>query len=262
MTEIIVRDLSVSIEQTPILRDISCVLGAGEVVGIVGPNGAGKTTLLKSLCRLLPGDAGRIAVDGRDLSDLSAAELAKTIAYLPQRHVLHWDMTLEQTVSLGRLPYVPGMDRLADRDRRAITQAMQTAEVTGLAQRKVGSLSGGELARGMMARALAVDAPFLFADEPIAALDPYHALQIMGLLRGLARSGRSVLVVLHDLTLALRFCDRLLLLDGGRLIGDGAPANVLRPDQLEAAYRVSGEYGIRDGEPYLVPWKRLSAGDF
>ena len=103
--------------------------------------------------------------------------------------------------------------------------------------------------------------PFLFADEPIAALDPNHALHIMGLLRALARSGRAVLVVLHDLTLALRFCDRLLLLDGGRLIGDGAPPDVLRPDQLEAAYRVSGEYGSRDGEPYLVPWQRLSTGD-
>jgi iron complex transport system ATP-binding protein len=262
MTEIAVRNLSVSIEQNLIVRDVSCTLGAGQVIGIIGPNGAGKTTFLKALCRLIPSDRGTISINGKSLPDLTTTELARTIAYLPQRHVLHWDMTLEQTVSLGRLPHVAGMDRLGDQDRHAIGQAMQAAEVTGLASRKVGSLSGGELARGMLARALAVEAPFLFADEPIAALDPYHALHIMGLLRGLAQAGRSVLVVMHDLTLALRFCDRLLLLAGGQLVGDGVPAEVLDPAQLEAVYRVSGVYGNRDGEPYLVPWQRLSSGTF
>ena len=182
---------------------------------------------------------------------------ARTFAYLPQRHVVHWDLTVLQAVSLGRLPHVPSMDRLAEADHDAIRRALQTAEISHFAHRQIGTLSGGELARAMLARALAVEAPYLFADEPIAALDPYHALYIMQLLRDLARGGRSVLVVLHDLTLATRFCDRLMLIAGGRVVADGAPSDVLSPACLEAAYRVEAQYGVRDGEQYIVPWRPL-----
>lgn len=261
MSDLAIRNLSVSLQDVPIVRDISCTLRAGEIAGVIGPNGAGKSTFLKAACGLTPATGGAITLDGQDIAAMSPAMRARAIAYLPQRHVLHWDLTLSQTVSLGRLPHVSGMDRLAQPDRAAIARAMTTAEITGLADRRVGTLSGGELARGMLARALAAETPFLFADEPVAALDPYHALHIMELLRDLARAGRAVLVVLHDLTLALRFCDRLLLLQGGRLIADGTPQAVLVPERLEAAYRVTAEYGARDGEPYIVPWGRLPAGE-
>ncbi|HEY4077928.1 MAG TPA: ABC transporter ATP-binding protein [Rhizomicrobium sp.] len=260
MSNLVAQNLSVTLQDALIVQDVSCTVHAGEIVGVVGPNGAGKSTLLKAMCGLIPAASGSVALNGQKVGGMTAAARAGTIAYLPQRHVLHWDLSLSQTVSLGRLPHVAGMDRLTQTDRDAIHRAMETAEVTGLAERQVGTLSGGELARGMLARALAVEAPFLFADEPIAALDPYHALHIMQLLRDLARSGRSVLVVLHDLTLALRFCDRLLLMQGGRLAAEGAPQDVLAPARLEAAYRVQAEYGTRDDEPYIVPWRRLQDG--
>ncbi len=261
MSELIARNLSISLQDTPIVRDISCAVRGGEIVGVVGPNGAGKSTLLKAMCGLIPATAGAAALDGQNIAAMPAGARARTIAYLPQRHMVHWDLSVSQTVSLGRLPHVAGMDRLTQADRDAISRAMETAEITALAERQVGTLSGGELARAMLARAFAVEAPFLLADEPIAALDPYHALHIMQLLRELARAGRSVLVVLHDLTLALRFCDRLLLLQGGRLIAEGAPQDVLGPARLQAAYRVEAEYGSRDGEPYIVPWRRLPDGE-
>jgi iron complex transport system ATP-binding protein len=260
MSNLAAHNLSVTLQDTQIVREVSCAVQAGEIVGVVGPNGAGKSTLLKAMCGLIPAASGSVVLDGQKIADMTAAARARTIAYLPQRHVLHWDLSLSQTVSLGRLPHVAGMDRLTQADRDAIRQAMETAEITGFAERQVGTLSGGELARGMLARALAVEAPFLFADEPIAALDPYHALHIMQLLRELAQSGRSVLVVLHDLTLALRFCDRLLLMQGGRLVAEGSPQDVLAPAQLQAAYHVEAEYGVRDGERYIVPWRRLPGG--
>ncbi|HVV26644.1 MAG TPA: ABC transporter ATP-binding protein [Rhizomicrobium sp.] len=260
MSRLTVRDLSVWLQGAPIVRNVSCAVGAGEIVGVIGPNGAGKSTLLRAACALIPAAAGAAVLDGQEITAMSPDARARAIAYLPQRHVLHWDLSLSQVVSLGRLPHVSGMDRLTPADRDAIGRAMEIAEITAFADRRVGTLSGGELARGMLARALAVEAPLLFADEPVAALDPYHALHIMELLRDLARSGRAVLVVLHDLTLALRFCDRLLLLQGGRLIAEGAPQDVLVPERLEAAYRVNAEYGVRAGEPYIVPWTRLPGG--
>jgi len=257
MSDLVAKDLCVNLQDARIVQDVSCTVRAGEIVGVVGSNGAGKSTLLKAMCGLIPAASGSVALDDRKITEMTSIVRARTIAYLPQRHVLHWDLSLYQTVSLGRLPHVVGMDRLTQADRDAIRRAMETAEISGFAERQVGTLSGGELARGMLARALAVEAPFLFADEPIAALDPYHALHIMQLLRELARSGRTVVVVLHDLTLALRFCDRLLLMQGGRVVAEGSPQEVLAPVRLEAAYRVQAEYGLRDGEPYIVPWRRL-----
>jgi iron complex transport system ATP-binding protein len=261
MSELVVNNLSVSLQGTPIVHDITCAIDAGEIVGVVGPNGAGKSTLLKAVCGLIPTSSGSAVLAGQDIAEMRPGVRARAIAYLPQRHVLHWDLSLSQTVSLGRLPHVAGMDRLAQTDRDVIRRAMETAEIIDFAERPVGTLSGGELARGMLARALAVEASFLFADEPIAALDPYHALHIMQLLRDLARSGRSVLVVLHDLTLALRFCDRLLLMQEGRLVAEGLPQDVLAAARLRTAYRVEAEYGTKDGEPFIVPWRRLLDGD-
>jgi len=252
-----IEALDVALGDRRVLAGIDTEMTGGGLIGVIGPNGAGKSTLARAMLGLLKPLAGRVLLDGAEVGTLRPADRARTIAYLPQRHILHWDLSLFQTVSLGRLPHVAGMDRLTQADRDAIRRAMETAEISGFAERQAGTLSGGELARGMLARALAVEAPFLFADEPIAALDPYHAIHIMQLLRELARSGRSVLVVLHDLTLALRFCDRLLLMQGGRVVAEGPPQEVLAPAQLEATYRVEAEYGLRDGEPYIVPWRRL-----
>lgn len=234
-----------------VVRDLSLELRGGELVGLIGPNGAGKTSLLRALCALDPLAAGRIAYDGRTPAEIGRAAFGRTLAYLPQNVRIHWPMSVEHVIALGRLPH--GAATVDDAARRA----MAAADVTHLAARSTGTLSGGERARVLLARALAVEAPVLLADEPVAALDPYHQLQVMELLRARAQAGACVVAVLHDLTLAARFCDRLVLMHRGALAALGTPAQVLAPGPVGAAYRVSVESGMRGGEPFVIPWSRL-----
>lgn len=238
-----------------VVRDLSLEVRGGELLGLIGPNGAGKTSLLRALCGLDPLAAGRIAFDGRTPAEIGRAAFGRTLAYLPQNGRIHWPMTVADVVALGRLPHGAAMLDAAAR------RAMAAADVTALAHRTTGTLSGGERARVLLARALAVEAPVLLADEPVAALDPYHALQVMELLRATARAGTAVVAVLHDLTLAARFCDRLALMDRGTLAALGAPMEVLAPGPVAAAYRVAVERGTRDGVPFVIPWSRLDGPD-
>ncbi|MFG1359597.1 ABC transporter ATP-binding protein [Xanthobacter pseudotagetidis] len=234
-----------------VVRDLSLEVRGGELVGLIGPNGAGKTSLLRALCALDPLAAGRIAYDGRTPAEIGRAAFGRTLAYLPQNGRIHWPMKVEDVVALGRLPH--GAATLDATARRAMAEG----DVAHLSGRSTGTLSGGERARVLLARALAVEAPVLLADEPVAALDPYHQLQVMELLRERARAGAAVVAVLHDLTLAARFCDRLALMDRGILAALGTPAEVLAPGPVAAAYRVSVESGTRDGVPFVIPWSRL-----
>ena len=259
MTRLTARGLEVAFDDKPIIRDVGFDLTPGQVTGVVGPNGAGKSTLLRAICRLVELRSGQLLIDDADGAAMSRPAFAKTVAYLPQRHALHWRLEVRQVVQLGRLPHA-GLAQAAD-DEAAIDRALRHADAAGFLGRKVDALSGSERARVMLARALAVEAPILLVDEPVAALDPYHALQIMEMLRELARQGCAVMIVLHDLNLAMRFCDRLMLLQDGRLIANGRPDEVLRPLELERAYRVHGVYGEHDREPYVVPWSRLDAGE-
>src|ERR1700761_8966614 len=144
MSNLVAANLSVNLQDARIVRDVSCTVRAGEIVGVVGPNGAGKSTLLKAMCGLIPAASGSVALDERKIAEMTSIARARTIAYLPQRHILHWDLSLFQTVSLGRLPHVAGMDRLTQADRDAIRRAMETAEISGFAERQGGTLSGGE----------------------------------------------------------------------------------------------------------------------
>ena len=157
--------------------------------------------------------------------------------------------------SLGRLPYRRPFSPPSAADRAAVEAALAAAEVVELRRRPIGTLSGGERARALLARALAVEAEMLLADEPVATLDPLHQLRAMGLLRAAARKGAGVVVVLHDLTLAARFCDRLIVLADGRVVADGPPAAALTDAVLAAAYGVKALRGERDGEPFVVPWR-------
>lgn len=234
---------------------LSLALQPGTLVGLIGPNGAGKTSLLRALCGLDPLAAGRITYGGRSRDDIGPRAFGRTLAYLPQGGRIHWPMRVEDVVALGRLPH--GAARLDAAARRA----MDLADVAHLAGRTTGTLSGGERARVLLARVLAVEAPILLADEPVAALDPYHQLQVMELLRATARAGVTVVAVLHDLTLAARFCDRLALMAQGALSAEGAPAEVLSAERMEAAFRVTLTRGAQDGEPFVLPWRRTAARD-
>jgi iron complex transport system ATP-binding protein len=227
-----------------------------ELVGLVGPNGAGKTSLLKAIAGLI-GHEGRVRWDGGVLADLPPRQRARLLAYLPQAAHAEWPLAVRDVVGLGRLPYLRFGAAMANADRSAVDWAMQQTEVASLADRATQELSGGELARVMLARALAVKAPVLLADEPVSALDPYHQLQLMEALREHARAGQLVIAVLHDLSLAARFCERVLLMHEGRVVADGAPLEVLDAPRLRRYYRLEPLLYRHDGQPVILPWRRL-----
>lgn len=227
---------------------------SGEFVGIIGPNGAGKSTLLRLLAGLIAPDAGEVRLRDRRLGDWPRRERARQLAYLPQSPSSSWSLTAAELVALGRAPHRPMLAALSSADRAAIGRAAALCEITGLLDRDVTTLSGGEAMRVHLARTLATEAPVLLADEPIGGLDPRHQLSLLALLARLARSGGTVLAVLHDLTLAARFCDRLVLLDRGRLAAAGPPAEVLTDAALAGIFGITVRRQVNPSEGLVLPW--------
>ena len=231
--------------------DLRCA--KGEFVCVLGANGAGKTTLLKAIAGLVP-HSGRLTLDGRDASAMRSSVRGRLVAYLPQGHHAHWPITAHEAVAIGRVPHGARPGAPGNADLAAISRALEAADAAALADRRITELSGGERARVMLARALAVEAPILLADEPIAALDPAHQLTVMKLLSNTAAQGATVLAALHDLTLAARFATRVVVLKAGRIAGDGPPAKVLTAELLASAFGITALHLEHDGTPLLVPW--------
>jgi iron complex transport system ATP-binding protein len=241
-----------------ILDGVNLSVVPGRLLGIVGPNGAGKSTLLRVMATILEADSGTVAIDNVDGNSLSARDRARRIAYLPQHPECHWAMSAERVVALGRLPHLSLFQGPGPADRTAVRTAMADTDILDLAARPMGTLSGGEFARVMLARALASDPGLLLADEPVADLDPYHSLEVMDHLRRLTAAGRTVVVVLHDLTLAARYCTDIALLNRGRIVAEGSPEETLSAANLAGVYRITALHGAQDGKSYLLPWSRLS----
>jgi iron complex transport system ATP-binding protein len=237
------------------VRPSSLTLARGTVVALVGPNGAGKSSLLKAIVGLVP-CTGTVRTGEQALS-ASPRTRARTIAYLPQAPTAHWPMKVRDLVALGRLPHRAFGAALQSEDRAAIEAAMHETGITALAERSVDAISGGELARVQLARALAVQAPILLVDEPVAALDPYHQLEIMRLLTDYAARDALVVSVLHDLTLAARFAHRVIVMHEGEVVADGPPQDVLSADTLRRYYRVEPFLSQVEDQPLVVPWRTL-----
>lgn len=252
MVTVAMEGLGVSLGPRAVLRDLDAVLHPGTMIGVIGPNGAGKSTLVRAMLGLVPA-TGRVTIDGMDVAAVPRADLARRIAYLPQGQTLHWPLTVERLVALGRLPHLAPFSRIGDADLAAIDRAMALADVNHLRGRVATELSGGERARVLLARALAVEAAGLVADEPLAALDPGHQIEVMALLRRQAEAGALVVTVLHDLTMAARHCDRLLLLNGGRLVADGIPDRVLTAERMAQVYGIRAWIGEAEGRRLIVP---------
>jgi iron complex transport system ATP-binding protein len=251
------QDLNVTLGGRAVLNGISLSLSSGHLVALVGQNGAGKTTLLRALAGLVPSD-GAIHVGGDALSSLPLRERARRFAYLPQGHIVHWPLPARDIVALGRYPHGatdPG--RLAPKDAEAVLRAMQATDVVEFSDRRVTELSGGERSRVALARVLAVEAPVILADEPTASLDPRYQIDVMKSLRAAADEGVLVIVVTHDLGLAARFADTVLVLSEGRLAAHGAPAAALSDDIMGEVFRVSAYRAEYQREAVIVPWAEL-----
>ena len=260
MTEhaiITAQGLNVTLAGRLVLSDISLTLSTRHLVALVGPNGAGKTTLLRALAGLVTSE-GQIHVLGEPLSSLSLGERARRFAYLPQGHLVHWPLPARDIVALGRYPHgATDPARLSAKDADAVLRAMQAADVVQFIDRRVTELSGGERSRVALARVLAVEAPVILADEPTSSLDPRHQLDVMQTLRAAADKGALVIVVTHDLGLAARFSDTVLVLSEGRLVAQGRPEDALSEQVMGEVFRVSAYRAEYQREIVIMPWAEM-----
>jgi len=239
----------------PALDGVSMDVPAGSLYTVLGPNGSGKSTLMKALLGVLPVASGTAEVDGRPTGAWSRRELARAVGVVPQAETIAFPLKVREMVAMGRYPHMGPLGTAGDADRTAIARALDQCDVAHLAERDVMTLSGGELQRARIARALAQDPRALVLDEPTSSLDIRHEMAILELLRASADAGITVLVVTHGLDLAGRFADRMLLLAQGRVAAEGVPSDVLTSEVLEAVYRwpIAVHEDASTGTPRVTP---------
>jgi iron complex transport system ATP-binding protein len=245
---------------TAALDGVTMEVPDGSLYAVLGPNGSGKSTLIRALLGVVPAAAGRVSMDGNDPSRWSRRALARAVGVVPQSETISFPLTVRDMVGMGRYPYLGPLAGEGDEDRRAVAHAMSSCDVGTLSARDVMTLSGGELQRVRIARALAQEPRALLLDEPTASLDIRHEMAIMELLRRSADGGMTVLLVTHGLDLAARFADRMLLLDRGKVAAEGTPHEVMRSGTLEAVYRwpIQVETDPVTGTPRVTPLRERS----
>jgi ABC-type cobalamin/Fe3+-siderophores transport system ATPase subunit len=252
MSFVEVSGVSFAYRDAPVFRDVSFAVGAGELVALCGPNGAGKSTLLRLLLGLHAPSVGRVKLAGTPVAGLSRRQIARHAALLPQDAPADVPLSVREAVALGRLPHLGRLQPETAADVAAVERALAATDTAVLAERPITELSGGERHRVHLARALAQEAPLLLLDEPIAGLDIAHQLAAMDLLRATVAAGRAVVVALHDLTLAARRCDRVLLLAGGALAADARPAEVFTRETLARVFGVRADVRLdASGRPLI-----------
>ena len=242
-----VENISLSFETAIILDDVSFQLHKGKILGLIGPNGAGKTTLIRTINGSLRVDGGKIQFKKRDMATLPPQERAQLIATVPQSRTIPAGFTVQQIVSMGRTPYLNWFGRTNHKDDHVVKNAMQRTNVLNLADLPAEMLSGGEQQRVILARAFAQQTPLLLLDEPTTHLDIRYQMEFLALLFEHVRKEKtSVIIAMHDLNQALRFCDEILLLSKGKVVADGKPSKVLTEKQLSKVYQYPIQ--IREGE--------------
>ncbi len=251
------ENIEVSRRHQTIITGLSFSVRKGELIGLVGPNGAGKTTLLRVLAGLQPIKEGKVLLDGDTVNWHQRTEIAKKIAYLEQNSRSYWPLSVENLVMLGRLPHLEPWQRPSAKDWEIVRRVMQACDVFQFAKRSVTTLSGGEQARAMLARALATEPEILLADEPIAGLDPAHQLDVMHRLQELVADGAGVVVVMHDLSIAARYCNRLSLIFEGKISAEGDAESVLSARNLQQCYGIEAHFGKLGDDLVIIPRHRL-----
>ncbi|MCW2289154.1 iron complex transport system ATP-binding protein [Leucobacter luti] len=251
------ENVTVSLGGRDVVADASVSIRSGQIVGLVGPNGSGKSTLLRALYRTVAPRSGSVRVGGTDVRDMSARRAAQTVAVMLQDPTTDFDLSVEETVMLGRAPHHATFGRDTLEDLRIVEEAMMRTEITELADRMVATLSGGQRQRVMLARALAQQTPVLVLDEPSNHLDISHQHELMSTVRGL---GGTVIAALHDLNLATQYCDSVVVLDDGRIVAAGPPAEVFTSTLIRRTFRVEARVLGGATEPVFA-FRRLEVPD-
>lgn len=238
-----INGVSFSYDSVKALDNITFEVNEGEILGVIGPNGSGKTTLLRCINRVLKPKMGTIFLDKEDILELDRKEIAKTIGVVPQNATIHFPFTVFDIVLMGRTPHLGRLDRETSKDVEVAKKAMTITNTQHLADRLIDEVSGGEKQRIIIARALTQEPKILLLDEPTLHLDINHQLEVLELIKGLAIKNRLIVVwVSHDLNLANRYCDRLMLINSSKIHSIGKPQEVLTRDNIEDVYNIEVEY--------------------
>ncbi|MBN9056592.1 ATP-binding cassette domain-containing protein (plasmid) [Shinella sp. PSBB067] len=246
-----IENVSFRHRTAPILSDVSLTIPKGGVVALIGPNGAGKSSLLSLVARLQPLQAGEIEIDGLPVHTTPGRQLAKVVAILRQDTTVASRLRVRELVGFGRFPH--GRGRLTDADHAVIDAALARFDLTDLADRFIETLSGGQRQRALVAMAFAQGTDYLLLDEPLNNLDMYYARELMRSLRAAAdANGKTVVIVLHDINQASAHADRIVAMRGGRIVADGAPADILTPDTLEAVFGFRMRVEAIEGKPFVL----------
>ncbi|GAA2827428.1 ABC transporter ATP-binding protein [Kribbella solani] len=243
---------------TPVVDALTLEVPSGQLTAIVGPNGSGKSTLLRGMSRLLTPQTGRVLLDGKDIHQLPARELARKLGVLPQGPVTPEGISVAELVSRGRHPHRGLFGRLTSADDAAIDEALQAVELTELRDRPVEQLSGGQRQRVWIAMVLAQGTQHLLLDEPTTYLDLAHAVDVMNVVHASALTGRTVVAVLHDLTLAAQYADHLVVMGNGQIAAQGSPVDVLTAPLLDDVFGLKATVVEVGGAPVVVPDRRLA----
>ncbi|MCA6966775.1 Fe(3+) dicitrate ABC transporter ATP-binding protein FecE [Pectobacterium carotovorum] len=252
--ELTTQNLKAGYGDKRILDGLSLSLPAGKITALLGPNGCGKSTLLKCFAKLLTPESGAIQLNGKPLSAFSARQLSRHLALLPQQHLTPEGITVRDMVAYGRSPWLSLWGRLSPDDRQRVQLAMEKTHIVDLADKRLTDLSGGQRQRAFLAMLLAQDTPVVLLDEPTTYLDINHQVELMKLLRELNQAGKMVVTVLHDLNQASRYCDHLVMLADGRMMAQGSPHEVMKPELLQRVFSIDAEIHAEpvSGQPMCV----------
>ncbi|KAF0176431.1 MAG: ATP-binding cassette domain-containing protein [Hyphomonadaceae bacterium] len=251
MTTLSAANLTVAVDGKTLIDGVDLIVRPGEMIAVLGPNGAGKSTLLRAMSGLITPASGSVTLDDRALSAWPARDLAAARAFLPQNAALEWPLTVERVVALGRMPLAGLWGEARGETGRAVDAALAEMDALDLKGRIATTLSGGELARVLLARAIVGDPRILIADEPLAGLDPRHQLDALKRLRTLSENGRAIVIAMHDLDLAARFATRVVLLSFGKVIANGPPRETLTAERIAEAFHVQARVGADESGAWV-----------
>ena len=247
-----IKDLEFSYASVPILKDVCIELAASEMLGVVGPNGAGKSTLIRCIDRILAPQKGSILLDEQDIKEIRPIELAKKMGYIPQSTSQVFPATVFDTVLMGRRPHIGW--RSSEKDTEKVLETLQMLNIEGFAMRDINELSGGQQQNVFIARALTQEPDVLLLDEPTSNLDIRHQLEVMDIIKNIVREkGISAIMAIHDLNLASRYADRIIMMNSGEIFSAGDPVSALTPENIEHVYGVEVRVHNQDGSHYIVP---------